>query len=146
MEMRGPYPDRTIEVWFRPINVSSTTKQVIYEEGGNLRGFNIYIENGDLYVGGWNENETSWTGTWLTTSSIYNFVWHHVTLRLENGNNNVDADKFKGYLNGIEFGSGEASQVYAHSGDISIGRNGDTKFHDGEDNSTGEYFLEVLMN
>ncbi len=137
----GPYSDRTIEVWFRAADVENTTKQVIFEEGGGVRGFNIYIENGNLYVGGWNENETNWQGTWLSTNSIYSYVWHHVTLRLENGNDNVEADKFKGYLDGIEFGSGEASQVYAHSGDIVIGMNGSTKFHDGDDNSVGEYFL-----
>lgn len=137
----GPFPNRTIEAWFRCADVNSTTKQVIFEEGGGSRGFNIYIESGTLYVGGWNVNETGWQGTWLTTSSISSYIWHHVTLRLENGNDNVEADKLKGYLDGIEFGSGDASQVYAHGGDIVIGRNGGTKFHDGNDNSDGEYFL-----
>ena len=138
----GPYADRTIEVWFYAEDVNKTTKQVIFEEGGGTRGLNIYIDNGSLYVGGWNRDasQVNWTGTWLSTSSISSQRWHHVTLRLENGTNTVEPDKFKGFLDGIEFGSGDGSLLYAHGGNISMGRNGNTRFHDGNDNTAGEYF------
>ncbi len=44
-------------------------------------------------------------------------------------------------MNGVEFGSGSGSKLWAHSGDITIGRNGGTKFLQGGDNtSVGEYF------
>jgi hypothetical protein len=135
----GPFPNRTIETWFYAENINTSSKQVIWEEGGGSRGFNIYIYNGALYVGGWNINETSWNGTWLSTTTISSQRWHHVTLRLQNGNDNVEADKFKGFLDGTEFGSGPASQVYAHGGNNSLGRSGGTRFHDGN-GSTGSYF------
>ena len=136
----GPYPDRTIEVWFYAEDVNKTTHQVIWEEGGGSRGFNIYLYNGAVYAGGWNKNETGWTGTWLSTSSISSQRWHNVTLRLENGNDNIEPDKLKAYLDGIEFGSGEASQVYGHAGNINIGRSDGTKFHNQNNAPTGFYF------
>lgn len=136
----GPYSNRTIEVWFFAKNINKTTPQVIYEEGGAVRGFNIYIQSGALYVGGWNENETSWQGTFLSTSAISDQRWHHVVARLRNGTGSLQPDKFKGYLDGVEFGSGPGTEVYAHSGDICIARNGSTKFHTGDDSSVGEYF------
>jgi len=138
----GPYSDRTIEAWFYAEDVNKTTKQVIFEEGGGTRGLNIYIDNGALYVGGWNlpSNQSNWAGTWLSTTSISSQRWHHVTLRLENGTNTVGADKFKGFLDGVEFGSGDGAALYAHGGNISMGRNGSTRFHDGNDGSAGEYF------
>ncbi len=138
----GPYSDRTIEAWFYAQDVTKSAKQVIFEEGGATRGFNIYIYSGSLYVGGWNRdnNQVLWTGTYLSTNTISSQRWHHVTLRLENGTNTVGADKFKGYLDGVEFGSGDGAAVYAHGGNIRVGMNGSTRFHDGNDNSEGEYF------
>jgi len=137
-----PYTDRTIEAWFYAEDVNKTTKQVIYEEGGGTRGFNIYIDGGRLYIGGWNRpsSETNWTGTYFYTTNIASQRWHHVTLRLENGTNTVEADKFKGFLDGMEFGSGGGSQIYKHGGDICIGRNGGTKFHDQNNAPAGFYF------
>ena len=141
----GPYPDKTIEVWFNTGMVAPPVKQVIYEQGGGTRGFNIYIYNGSVYVGAWNNADgVNWQGTWLSTNLISANRWHHVALRLENGNDNIEPDKFKGFLDGVEFGSGDGAQVYSHGGNISIGRNGNTKFHDGIDNSAGEYYNDKI--
>ena len=49
----GPYTHRTINLWFRTSD-NVTTRQVLWEEGGFLRGFSIYIESGSVYVNGWN--------------------------------------------------------------------------------------------
>ena len=39
----------------------------------------------------------------------------------------------RGYLDGLQFGSGKGSQLWEHSGGIGIGRiNGTTRFHDGK--------------
>jgi hypothetical protein len=140
----GPYPDRTIEAWFYCEDVNKSTHQVIWEEGGGSRGFNIYLYNGALYVGGWNRNETGWTGSWPSTSNVSSQRWHHVTLRLENGNDNVEPDKIKGFLDGIEFGSLPASQVYSHPGNINIGRSDGTKFHNQNNAPTGFYFEGII--
>jgi len=136
------HTQKTIEAWFRVDNKDITSrKQTIYEQGGTIRGLNIYVYGGSLYVGGWNEpnGESDWDpGTWLSTSNIQSNTWHHVALTL-NGGNNVTNNAFKGYLDGIQFGSGQGSKLWNHSGDVSIARNRDTKFHTGDYNSA-KYF------
>lgn len=51
----GPYDNKTIFMSFRtPVDIN--TRQMLYEEGGGVRGLSIYILNGELYIGGWNQN------------------------------------------------------------------------------------------
>ena len=136
------HTQKTIEAWFEVNNKDLTSKkQTIYEQGGTVRGLNIYIYGGSLYVGGWNEpnGESGWNpGTWLSTNSIQNNTWHHVALTL-NGGNSVTNNAFKGYLDGTQFGSGQGSKLWNHPGGIGIARNKDTKFHTG-DYSSAKYF------
>ena len=133
---------KTIEAWFKVDNKNITSrKQTIYEQGGTIRGLNIYVFGGALYVGGWNEpnGESDWDpGTWHSTSNIQSNTWHHVALTL-NGGNSVSSNAFKGYLDGQQFGSGSGSKLWNHGGDVSIARNRDTKFHTGDYNSA-RYF------
>ena len=49
----GPYTQRTIDLWFRSSDDVSN-RQVLWEEGGYLRGLSIYIDQGHVYVNGWN--------------------------------------------------------------------------------------------
>ena len=49
----GPYTQRTIDLWFRTSDDVSK-RQVLWEEGGYLRGLSIYIDRGRVYVNGWN--------------------------------------------------------------------------------------------
>ena len=145
----GAFPKRTVALWFRADDKSLRQKQVIWEEGGQNRGTNIYVQNGNLYVGSWNENpydqslEPDWE-TFHFTSTIESAQWHHVTLVLDATANTTDlsADGFRAYLDGELFGLGEGGELRAHSGDLAIGRVdaptsvGDaTRFHDrlGED-------------
>ena len=136
------HTQKTIEAWFKVDNKNITSrKQTIYEQGGTVRGLNIYVYGGSLYVGGWNEpgGESNWNpGTWLSTSSIQSNTWHHVALTLSGGNS-LSNNAFKGYLDGTQFGSGQGSKLWHHPGDVSIGRNRDTKFHSG-DYSSSRYF------
>ena len=136
------HSQKTIESWFSVEDKDLTSrKQTIYEQGGTVRGLNIYIYGGSLYVGGWNEpsNQSNWNpGTFLSTSAIENNTWYHVALTLDGGSS-VTGNAFKGYLNGVEFGSGDGAKLWNHGGDVSIARNRDTKFHDGDYNSE-KYF------
>ena len=140
------HTQKTIEAWFKIEDKNITSrKQTIYEQGGTVRGLNIYVYGGNLYVGGWNEpnGESDWDpGTWLSTNSIQSNTWHHVALTL-NGGNSVTNNAFKGYLDGTQFGSGQGSKLWNHGGDVSIGRNKDTKFHSGDYNST-RYFAGMI--
>ena len=138
------HTNKTIEAWFKVDNKNvSSHKQTIYEQGGTVRGLNIYVFAGALYVGGWNEPESRWNpGTWLSTNSIQSNTWHHVALTLSGGNS-VSNNAFKGYLDGNQFGSGKGSKLWHHPGDVSIGRNRDTKFHSG-DFGSARYFSGLI--
>ncbi|MDD5774168.1 MAG: LamG domain-containing protein [bacterium] len=126
----GPYSNRTIALWFRAD--STTARQVLYEEGDSARGFNIYLLSDKLYAGGWDIGDYSpdWTGTWHSTD-VRPDTWYHVTLLLNNANPIVEANKFKAYIFGNEFGNGSGGRVYSHSGNVRIAMNGNTRFHDG---------------
>ncbi len=139
LNVGGPYTDRVISIWFNADTTS--TRQVIFEAGAATRGFNIYVDSGSVYVGGWNTpgGESGWSGTWLSTPVSPN-TWYMVTLRLVGGTGSVLPDRFKGYLNGAEFGSGDGSQVWNHSGDIEIGRSGsNSRYHTGNSSASNYY-------
>ncbi|SVA88206.1 uncharacterized protein METZ01_LOCUS141060, partial [marine metagenome] len=132
----GIHSQRTIEAWFRTNNKDSSTRQVIYEEGGGTRGLNIYIHSGRLYVGGWNRpsNESNWNpGTWIYTTSIQNNQWHHVALTL-NGGSSVSANVLKMYLDGNYTTGGNGSQIWGHNpANIGCTRSG-SRYHNGTGN------------
>lgn len=130
------HTQRTISVWYRQDpNATPGRRQVIYEEGAATRGLNIYLDEGKLYVGGWNRSTpgraNEWDGTFLSTDAPADGEWHHVALVLD-GAATVQPDSIIGYLDGSEFDRGDGSQLLSHSGDIGIGNiKQDTRFHDG---------------
>lgn len=142
---------KTIEAWFKVDSVDfADHRQTIYEQGGNVRGLNIYIYNGLLYAGGWNEpdGESDWDpGTWLVTDvdAITSGNWHHVALTLDaTASGNTTNGILKGYLDGAEFGSGSGSKLWSHPGDVSIARHKDTKFSPNNDNSQVKFFSGAI--
>ncbi|MDJ0575747.1 MAG: LamG domain-containing protein [Xenococcaceae cyanobacterium MO_234.B1] len=136
----GIHDQRTISLWFQAEDINITNrKQVLYEEGGGTRGLNIYLDAGQLYVGGWNTSESGWLGTYLATDTITSNIWHHVALVL-NGATTVQPDSFIAYLDGQEFARGEGSQLWSHGDAIGLGNiNGATRFHDGVSNTSNGF-------
>ena len=131
--------NKTIEMWFKVDNKNITSrKQTLYEQGGTVRGLVIYVFGGYLYVGGWNEAESGWQGSWLSTNSIQNNTWHHVALTLSGGNS-ITNNALKGYLDGQQFGSSSGSRLWSHPGDVRIAGHRDTKFHTGDWNNSQYY-------
>ena len=124
----GPFPETTIHVEFTPNDV--TSRQVVYEEGGGVRGLNIYIDNGLLYFGGYNIPETGYMPTFVSVP-ITAGVPISATITL-NGGPVVTANAFSAYLNGSLVGQTPGSQLFSHGGGIGVGgANGGTVFHDG---------------
>ncbi len=126
----GIHDMRTISLDFFTNDV--ITRQVLYEEGGGVRGLNIYIDNGFLYVGGWNipAGESGWAPIFIATP-ITPGVWNNATLVL-NGTPTVQPGALTGYLNGSAFGSAAGSQIWNHPGGVGLGAiNNVTIFHDG---------------
>ncbi|MEZ5001246.1 MAG: Calx-beta domain-containing protein, partial [Bacteroidales bacterium] len=145
----GPYDKKTLSIAFRT-GADVTTRQVLYEEGGTVRGLVMYIDAGTFYVAGWNYNNddggltTPWPFIAVSTPIAANtpylagmeFNFDGVT-----GIGNV-----VGYMNGdtISILPG-AGRLFAHSGDIGLGyEKNDTYFHDGPDGGDGFNFNGII--
>ncbi|MEM7307258.1 MAG: FG-GAP-like repeat-containing protein [Planctomycetota bacterium] len=127
---------RTVSVWFYVDQADlepgvDTQKQVIYEEGGTTRGLNIYVFDGALYVGGWNNDpsQSGWTGSWIQSTAIQDQTWHHVALVLD-GFSFLMPNALRAYLDGQSLGVAIGSQLWGHGADVNLGANGGTVFHD----------------
>ena len=135
----GNHAKRTVSVW---VNADSTQpRQMIFEEGGTLRGLNIYLDEGKIYFGGWNEpdSESAWKGTFLNADITQG--WHLATLTLDANlwRFATEKDTFKAYLDGELIGSGDGSQLWGHGDPTAFGAVvGSTLFHTGS-GSTGSY-------
>jgi hypothetical protein len=139
----GTYTKRTISLRFKVDDKNiSNRKQILFEEGGGGRGLNLYVHNGRLYVGGWNNptSESNWKGTYLSTDAIASNKWHTVTLVLNaNESKSLQSGAFRAYLDGKNFGTGKGSQIWSHGDNIGIGNlNQSTQFHDGDASGTGK--------
>ena len=128
----GIHGARTVSAWFRVSDSSSMNKQVIYEEGGGVRGLSIYIYNGKVYGGGWNtpQEQSGWEGTFLSYG-IESRTLYQIVLILE-GSAAKTPGALKLYVNGQLIETGQGSQLWSHSDGIGVGgRESVTRFHDG---------------
>lgn len=142
--------NRTVSLWFKANNTSS--RQVLYEEGGGVNGFSIYIENDQIFVHAWESNST-WTPTGSEIKkSINPNTWYNVAFVYDG--NASDGIYFKGYLDGEYIGgisdAVAAGDMNAHSGDINIGTSSNIRYPDnstdGGNNFTGEIDEFKLWN
>lgn len=128
------YERKSINIAFRTGN-NVTVKQQIYEQGGATRGLNIYIRNGLLYAGAWNENASDGPGDdWVfdaVSVSIEAETEYIVTL--EHSGNTSKTGTLTLYLNGENIGSISGIGIlYAHGGQIGLGdTNGGSRYDDG---------------
>ncbi len=126
-----PPSQRTISLFFKldPSN-SKDGKQVLYEEAGSSNGFAIYLDNGKIYVGGWENSNTAYVNTDITYLDSDN--WHHIALVM-----NDDANTLRGFLDGEIFGNAAGITVPAHTGTVAFGSpsegNQAFDFHDLDD-------------
>ena len=134
----GTHAQRTISLWFKVKDKNSANgKQIIYEEGGVTAGdagLNIYLENGQIYFGGWDREQGDWLGTYLSSDAIYSNTWHHAVLVLdaEAGVSTPQAKAFTAYLDGVKIGAGEGTELASHPDNIGLGGlNETTRFHNG---------------
>jgi hypothetical protein len=134
----GAYPHRTIALWFRARGatqprtpsakaLAKNQRQVLYEEGGTGSGINLYLDGDTLYAGAWNQGK----GTWLSSKGLDSGRWHHAALVLRGARANDAEIALELYLGGQRIAQGKAPLLGAHSGDINLGRCGNTLFHDG---------------
>ncbi|MCT4643103.1 MAG: Ig-like domain-containing protein [Bacteriovoracaceae bacterium] len=135
-------------------NINDT--QVIYEEGGTVRGMNIYISGGKLYCGFWNITDDGDGAQGFTSASvninansIYNVSWVFDYSNYA-GPSGPDGS-LDCYVNNQLIGSGTSTtRVFPHSGAIGIGgMYNDTYYHTGAASGNGDRFrgeiLEVMI-
>ena len=147
-----PFLRKEIQMAFRTSS-DITTRQVLYEQGGGVRGINIYIRDGQLHISAWNRAESAPLGDWNSSgdvnsvsTSIATNQSYIVTFQMD-GDDNSDGNGIANgtvtlYLNGNSIGSLKGIGVlYAHVGLIGLGYSeNDTYFDDGAFTGTGEYF------
>ncbi|MDJ0660630.1 MAG: cadherin domain-containing protein [Crocosphaera sp.] len=126
----GSYSQKTIELTFNADTLSG--KQVLYEQGGQINGLNIFLDNNQLKFGAWVGNAGEWLSYEINANETY-----HVVLVFDNG-------ELKGYVNGKPIGTVNTSftSIPGHTGDIAIGQmSEDTRFSDSNGVSgDGNYF------
>lgn len=113
--------NRTIE--FRFSTPDTSTRQVLYEEGGGTNAITAFIEDGRFYFGAYRSNANSAANRRFFRSAsgaISPNTSYHVALTLED---TASPDlTLKWYLDGVEQDSQDGLQVDTHSGNINVGR------------------------
>ncbi|MEM8504521.1 MAG: G8 domain-containing protein [Cyanobacteria bacterium P01_D01_bin.1] len=127
---RGTHSERTVSLWFKADQPTASGKQVIYEEGQNVRGMNLYLDDGLLNFGGWNRSGPKWQGDWESIGKVKAGEWNHVALVLD-GDEMAKGNALTAYLNGRQAGQARGAQLGSR-GVLSLGSiQGKTRFQDG---------------
>ena len=137
----GPYSGKTLIAVFKTSS-DLITRQVIWEQGGGTRGLSLYLDNGNLYINGWNlkDTEPQWGPTGLNAPVLPDTACL-TTLVLD-----ADAGTFEGFLNGASIGSIDGvDRLYNHSDDGALGHvESATKFHDLTNNNGPADFVGLI--
>ena len=130
----GTFQERSIAMSFET-GADIGTTQVLYEEGANVNGLNIYVQGGQLYMGVYrgNGSQRAFVNTPIAANTQY-------TMSMDfNSNTNT----FTGYLNGVAIATipGIGAALPSHSGDIGLGGiEQQTRLHDGTLLASGANF------
>ncbi|WP_028586004.1 tandem-95 repeat protein [Desulfogranum mediterraneum] len=136
---------RTTSIWLKSEQQEGT--MMVYEEGGEQAGLNIYIDEGKLYVGGYNSRKGELEGGFILAETdsgeplaIADGKWHHVAVTL-NSDPPHSTQGLRGYLDGQQFGASEAIALGIHPDPTGIGGiNGTSLIHNGEVATEGMFF------
>ncbi len=147
---------RNITVAFRS-SANTASRQILYEEGGNIRGMNVYIFNNRLYCGFYNTpagdgdgaQPFTWVSTPIAANQTYFVTWVFDYTNYA-GPAGPDGD-LTCYVNNVDIGTvPTTSRLFAHSGNVGLGRiDNDSCFEDNSCQSSGSPFLgeiyEVML-
>ncbi len=134
-----------------------SSRQVVYEEGGNVRGMNIYIANNRLHCGFYNTpNDGDGSQPFVSVDTIVAPNSRYVVTWVFDYTNYAGPTGPDGalrcYVNGAQIGTTQTttSRLFAHSGAIGLGcKNNTTVFESGVSSGNGNYFsgsvLELML-
>jgi len=119
----GPYATKSFELLFNADTVSG--RQVLFEQGGTTNGFNLYLEDDELYFGAWTDNTFHSANT--AALDLLAGTDYHVVGTWDNGDLAL-------YVGGRLVASGDASadftSVASHGDNGAIGGiHENTRFH-----------------
>jgi len=147
----GTYDNKTVSIWFNAPDIG-TTRQVLFEQGGNTRGMNIYLEevNGVdmLFMGAWNLAESNWPVTFVALQ-VTEGEDHNAVMVLQ-GNPDLDANTndgaIFGYLDGLLIQGAGGAGVLRNAGDDAglFGIHTNARFADNSTVSDGLNFLGTI--
>lgn len=143
---------RNITVSFRT-SADIASRQILYEEGGNIRGMNVYIFNNRLYCGFYNTpagdgdgaQPFTWVSTPISTNQTYFVTW---VFDYTNYTGPAGPDgNLTCYVNNVDIGSvPTTSRLFAHSGDVGLGHiDNQSCFEDSVCRDSGSHFLGDLF-
>ncbi|NMF86620.1 LamG-like jellyroll fold domain-containing protein, partial [Nodosilinea sp. P-1105] len=134
----------TVELWVKVNDPTLTQRQqVIYHRGDGQQGLVIYVHDGRLYLGGYDQ-AAGWSGTWLSSDRILAERWHHVALVLD-GRPELRPHALRAYLDGKLIGVGDGRQLSA-AGSAHLGlAAGDVRFHDGLATATDTHLVGAVL-
>lgn len=137
----GPYSQKTFALAFKT-STDVTTRQVLYEQGDDSRGFAIYIDQGQIYFVGYNTVNDGADSPWgptaisanISTSTVYTVVFEF---------DHDTCDCVRGTLDGTSIGSTIGTGLLYSHGTNNIGVGAEVAsvlFHDSASSTgTGTY-------
>jgi len=129
------HANKTISLTFKATDTAA--RQVLYSEGHANAGFNIYLDQGKLYAGGWGVKAKfgSWDGNWIEADAVEPDRWHRVVLVFQNATDQVKPDTLHLYIDGEPVGSSPAKRLPRHHSAPRVASAHSTHYHDGETRS-----------
>ncbi len=144
----GESLSKKFTIVFKTGDITSTTRQVIYEQGGATRGLNVYIETSTLHISGWNQASDGTGAPWNTAGSITTVNTTSIAsnttyvLTFDYAGNDAITGTITGYLNGVSFGTPLANvgRLYGHTDAVGLGdENGASRYDDGSTSGASSF-------
>lgn len=143
----GPFNSRTFAMVIKT-GSDVTNRQVIYEEGGAIRGLNIYIDNGLLYFGGYNfqasdGSDSPWGYSYVNTAVNTNESY---ILSFRFAGNSAKTGTITAYINGALVGIvSNIGRLYNHNEAVIGAQNNDSYYHNGSNSGDNKFHFTGLV-
>lgn len=144
------YIERSIKVRFLVENKEiGQCKQVLFAQGSDEKGFNIYLYGGRLYAGIW--NGSTWE-EFVSTDALKNKHWHELVVSVKGNSLSGEPykDGFRLYIDGAIVASGNGYKIESSTSTsyskVTIGAAKKSRFHDGKQQAdvVSNYFMGEL--